>query len=213
MSSVGDLQHALVGENRTAVATFLSQEGQTGQAIQTRNTLGQFLEFGKMRQERLTDLVEQSLFERYRPLAGAKRFILEFLELFGDVPFRVLDRLLAGPGDRDFFAMRVCDFDVVPEDLVEADLERSDMGFFREARLMSGEPLLAVAPDFPEPVQFRIKAGRDDIAVAQVWRAVALDGADQIGALLERKLPKREQFGGDIFGALEFLKLVKERWD
>ena len=78
--------------------------------------------------------------------------------------------------------MRVGDFEVVAEDLVEADLQVGDarpLGFFG---LVAGDPLLAAAGQLAKRVEFGVEAVADEAAVAADQRAIVVQRRVELAA-------------------------------
>ena len=69
-------------------------------------------------------------------------------------------------------AVRVRDFQVIAEHLVEADLEGGDAGAGDFLGLIVGDPLLAAGRQIAQRVELRMKAGADQAAVAAGQRAI-----------------------------------------
>ena len=67
---------------------------------------------------------EQLRFKRVDSLFGSEDLFLIDLQFFGDVPFGADQRLLADPLRRDLIFEGIADFDVVAENVVEADFEK-----------------------------------------------------------------------------------------
>ena len=62
-------------------------------------------------------------FEGLSLLPGVEDFPFEGFQFFGDVPFRLRERLLANPLLGDLVLVRVAHFEVVSKDVVEGHLE------------------------------------------------------------------------------------------
>src|SRR5207247_9133004 len=94
--------------------------------------------------------------------------------------------------------VRVRDFDVVAENLVEADFERRDAGALPLARLERGDVLLAAVARVLELVELAVVARADGVAVGALGaraldeRATELvsqvgEQVEALGRLLERR--------------------------
>ena len=71
------------------------------------------------------------------------------------------------------------DFQVVAEDVIEADLEGADAGAGPLTRLDLGDVALAVAAQAAQLIEFSMVAGADDAAVGGVCGGIGIDGAGQ----------------------------------
>src|SRR5206468_9461401 len=72
------------------------------------------------------------------------------------------------------------DLDVVPEHLVEADLERGDPGALALARLQPGDVRLAAVARVAQLVERAIVAGPDRVAVPELRRGAVDERAGQL---------------------------------
>src|ERR1043166_4510707 len=111
---------------------------------------------------------------RADPLLGAEHLGLVFLELGRHVALGARERLAALVVARHALTMRVGDFDVITEDLVESDLERADAGALPLARLQAGDVLLAAVARVLQLVQLAVEPGADRVAVLET-RGWAVD--------------------------------------
>ena len=123
--------------------------------------------------------LEEMLFTLDGLLLCAEHPFFVVLEFLGDVPFGVLERLLAVETDGNVLHMGVGDFDVVAEHLVVADLQRGNAGLLGQASLVLGQPCRAVALQTPVLIEFGIDAIGDESAFTQVGRWFIHAAVDQ----------------------------------
>ena len=97
--------------------------------------------------------------------------------------------------------MRVRDFQVVAEDLVEADLDVGDAGPLALGRLILGHPLLAAGHQLAQLVEIGAIAGADEAAVAGRERAV----------VDERLFERPANVGAQIEPLFELLQAARSR--
>ncbi len=98
-------------------------------------------------------------------LVGGEDFALVFLQLRTSEALGVDEGLLALVVAGREMQVRFGDLDVVPEDLVEADFERSDIGALPLALFHRGDDLLAVLAEIAQLVEFGVKAAADDAGI------------------------------------------------
>ena len=99
------------------------QDGKAGQHIDVGDGFGELVQPVAAVFDGSTQFLEEDLLPLDGLVLGAKHAFLVVLEFFGDVAFGVLERLLAIELDGNALRVGVGDFDVVPEDLVVADLQ------------------------------------------------------------------------------------------
>src|SRR5690606_17707157 len=139
---------------------------------------------------RSPDLLEQPRFEREQPLLRPENLLLPLLQLRGDVAFRVGERLSALEVRGDAVEVGPGDFQVVPEDLVETDLQRADTGPFALARLPPRNPVHGAVTDRAQLVELRIVPRPDDPTFGgNGWRLVRDRRGDEVDELLQRIEP------------------------
>jgi hypothetical protein len=168
-------QPAVVGDLGPNEVPLRGHVGQGRQAIALGHGVRELLHAGNVRRGLPAKVLEQPLFELQGPVLRGEHLVLVFLEPFGDVPLGVLDRLLADVVGRHLVGRGVVDLDVVPEHLVEADLEVRDAGPLRLLSLILAKPALAVGRDRPQAIQFGREPASNEPAVAKMGRAVGLD--------------------------------------
>src|SRR5204862_502934 len=91
-------------------------------------------------------------------LLGAEYASLVFLELRRHEPLRARERLAPLVVGRHLIEVGPRDLDVVPEHLVEPDLERADAGALALARLQAGDVGLAAVPGVSPLVEAAVLA-------------------------------------------------------
>ena len=130
---------------------------------------------------------EEFKFERLVAVARGQDLLLEILELFGDVALAVHERLLADVRLGHELLEGVRNLDIVAKDLVIADLERADAGFFLLARLDARKQSLAAGENFVQPIDLGVVAGADEAALAHGKRRLVDERfADAPGNVRER---------------------------
>ena len=120
--AVDDPQHRLVDDLRAAVVPLPGQFGQGRQHVDLGQHGGRGLHPPPGRGHRVAQLQKQLVLQLLRLLVGRQHLLFVLFQLRRDVALGVLDGLLADVLGRDLLAVGVGDFDVIAEDLVEADL-------------------------------------------------------------------------------------------
>ena len=88
--------------------------------------------------------------------------MLHVLELLGNIALAVGQGLLADVGLRHLVIVGLRDFNVIPKDFVEADLQRLDAGLLFLRCLQLGDDALGVGEDLPQLVHVLVVPGPDD---------------------------------------------------
>ena len=136
---------------------------------------------GGGRSRRGPDRTKEPVFQLQPFVLGAGDLFLEFLELRGDEAFGVDQGLLADEVLGHMGQLAAADFDIVAEDLVEADLEVANAGARPLAGLQPQNQRLAVAQQAHQFVKLRVVTGPDQVAFPQGHRGVLADGYLQQG--------------------------------
>ena len=148
----------------------------------------------------------QLAFEGQDGVFRTKDLLLVGLELFGDIAFRVHQRLLAVPFRRHLVAGRITHFEVVAEHAVIAYLEAADAGSFGLAVLQVQQVVLAAGGDVAERIQFLAHAAGDDFALAylhcRVLRERCGDAGEQTATVLHALQQFQQSLRNDFAGAL-----------
>ena len=100
-----------------------------------------------------SQLDEERLFERSKLVLRGDDFFLECLQLLGDEPFAIRDRLFSDVIRGNLAEVRLRDFESVTKDLAVLDLQRGDTGARLFARFDSRDGGLGVpgkSPVFPD---------------------------------------------------------------
>ena len=104
-------------------------------------------------------------------LVGTKDFLLIFLQLRGDIPLCLSQRLLAEPVLGHLVLKGVAHLKVVTEYVVVAHLQRGDAGLLSLPLLYLQEILLTIVADGAQVVEFRGISRCYDVALAdEEWR-------------------------------------------
>ncbi len=160
-------------------------------------------------------LAEPLGLELLEALVGGQDLRLQGLELRGRVALAAGDRLLADELGRDVLQVRLRDLEVVPEDLVEPELEGRDARALLLAGLELEEPVLAGARELRELVDPGVEARPEDPAVAAgVGRRVAQRARQavvELGHEVERRGLARRQLGERIGERGQDAERVPER--
>ena len=106
--------------------------------------------------------------------------MLQVLQLLGDVPLAVHQRLLADIGVRHLVLKGVGYLDVVPEHLVVADLQGPDARFLLLLGLDLRQDALAAVHDAAQAVHFLVVAVPDEAALPDGERRLVADGGADV---------------------------------
>ena len=124
--------------------------------------------------------VDHRRLARGDPLLGPEHLRLVFLQLRRDVAFGPCECLAALVVRRNPRAVRVRDFEVIPEDLVEPDLERRDAGARALACLQRRDVLLAAVPRLLQVVELAVVTRPHRVPVGELRRRPVHEGAGQL---------------------------------
>src|SRR4029077_15628023 len=116
-----------------------------------------------------------------------------FLERRRHEPLAIRDCLSSLKVGRHEMKVRLRHLDVVPEDPVEADLERSDAGAFALGSLDVGDGILATVAQRAQPIELRVYIVRDCRLVANGKRWMLDDGRLDRSSLVGAAVPVLEQ--------------------
>ena len=192
MPPVDDLQLRLFDDRRPAIVPLPGQLRQRDEHVELRQHVGRGLHPPPRGRHRVAKLQEQLVLQLLRFLVGREHLLLVFFQLGRDVALGVFYRLFADVFGRYLLAMGVGDFDVVAENLVEADLERGNARPLALLGLIAGDPLLAAAGQLAQGVERLVVTVADEAAVAAGERAVVgqrrIEPAAEIGAKIDRRL-------------------------
>ena len=186
MAAGADVEGEAVRHDRTAVTAVGRQVGEAGQDVQPR----QYLAIGLDVADKTLDLSHEiGIYPALKLVDasfGREDLLLIDFQFLGDVAFGIDKCLLAYPLLRDLVLEGVADLDVVAEYVVVSDFQRADARAFYLALLHLQEVVLAAPGDVAELVQFRVHAGGDDIALAELGGGVgghrATDVAEEAAA-------------------------------
>ena len=127
----------------------------------------------------------QHLFFRVQNLA------FQFLELRRGEAFGIHQRLLTLVIRGRVVQVGFRNFDVIAENVVEANLERLDSRAAALPRFNLGDVLAAVAADVAQLIQLGVEAGADGAAVGEIGRRLFRDGGENavahFGDFVERR--------------------------
>ena len=176
MASGEDAHLAGIGEGGALVAILGGDLGERGGDIEFGDGGGGGADALGVRGGALADVGEEFLFEGEDLVFGVEHFALVVLQLGRGEALGVDQGLLAlVVGGREVL-IGAGDFDVVAEDVVEADLERGDAGALALAGFDLGDVLLAVLAEVAEFVELGVIAGADGAAIGEVERRLVGDG-------------------------------------
>ncbi len=187
-----DVEDRFIGEPGPAVTVAcreLCQRGQDVELGEHRAGLDQPRRIGR---DPVAQRREQLVLQGACPLVGASDLVLKLLELGGEIPLGVLDRLLANVvrGNLDALRLGVGDLDVIAKDLVEANLEARNAGTADLLGLVPGNPALAILRDRPQAIELGVVTRSDQASLLDGQRRVldqgSLDGRPDLVAELQR---------------------------
>ena len=160
MAAGHDAHFAVVGKARARVAILRGHLRQRRGHVQFGDGRRGGSDALRMRGGELAHFGEELLFERQDFLLGIQHLALVVLQLRRGEALGIDQRLLAFVIGGRQVHVGVRDFDVVAEDVVEADLERLDAGARAFARFDLGDVLAAVPAEIAQFVQFGVEARR-----------------------------------------------------
>jgi hypothetical protein len=118
----------------SAIIVVAGEVGEPCEHVELGEGGGGLLDGGGMFERGFAQVEEQFVFERVGAFVGAEDFFLHRFEFGCDEAFAACDGLFACVIGGDFGEVGFGDFDVVAEDVVEADFERRDARAFDFAR-------------------------------------------------------------------------------
>ena len=140
MAPVHDVERRAVVHERTHVAAYVGDLGQSGHDVERGQGARGGQQVGRARRDAPADLVEQLVLEPAPPLLGAEHLGLVLLQLGGDVALgagqRLAPHVLGGHPRR----LRVRHLDAVAEHAVEAHAQARQPGPGALALLEPGDP-------------------------------------------------------------------------
>src|SRR5580698_2212445 len=155
---------------RAAIAILGRHIPQRGGDIQLRHRRGRRADALRLRRGALAYAGEQLPFEREDLVFGVEHLTFVVLQLRRSEALGVGQGLLALVIGRRQMLIGARDFDVVAEDVVEANLERLNARALALARLNLRDVLLAVLAEVAQLVQAGVEAGANRAAVGEVDR-------------------------------------------
>ena len=139
------------------------------------------------RRDALTELAQDLELASIHLLPRAEHDGFLFPELLGHVALCGRQRLLARVVVRDGGRVGVTDLDVVPEHLVEADLQRADAGARALVRFQRRDPLARGSRCIADRVELCVEPGLDGPAVPRCGRFLQEGAAQNFGQLRRRR--------------------------
>ena len=189
-----DLDPALRIDLRAYVAVFIRHKRQGYKGIQHGDGRGRFFDAQHLGSDLFTDLTEQCIFQRSKPLFRAEDRILHLLQLRRDKAFRIGQGLFPDIAVWHLGQKAVGDLDIIAEDLVVAHPEIFDPGGFPLLFRQFGQPLFAVGPCVAQLIHLGMVPLPDQPALPERDRRLLGDGSpDQ-----SRKIRKYIQIGIEI---------------
>ena len=181
MATADDFEFVALHEDGPGVAVVLGDFGEAEQEVKAGYGAGRGLQQGQVRvQGRDKGRVGFPL-DHVEPLLRAEDALLEFLELRSDVALGLRQRLLADPVLGHLVLVGVADFEVIPEDVVERNLQRGDARGFGFALADALEFGLAVVPEVAQLIEFLDHPGGDGGSLAQHARWILGQLGPQLG--------------------------------
>ena len=165
MTAIVNLDHAAFVHGGAAVAVLHRRLRQGAQRVQLGDEGRRQLHPRHLGGDVGTQGGEQVVFQRRVPVGGGEHLVLQVLQLLGDEPLAVDQRLLADIVLRHLVAEGVGHLDIVPEHLVVAHPQGADAGLFLFTGLQLGDEALAAGQDAPQTVHLRVEAGSDHAAL------------------------------------------------
>ena len=171
-----DAQRGLIHEFRPHEAELHRPPGEAGEHVDVGERRGRALQPRQGGGESVEQGIVEFALAGERAVAGAVDLVLERFQFRSDEPFGRLHRLAAQIVGRHPVGLAAAHLDEKSLDAVVAEPQIRDAGAFAFATLELDEKTLRVAAEQAHFVQFRIVAGRDHAAVAQMMRRRLGDG-------------------------------------
>ena len=179
VAALGDGDARLVTERRRIEAQALGAFGEIGEDVQLAQRPRGVLQGREILRHVPDQLLVEMLLTREGAALGAQGPVLELLELRGDEPLRVLQRLAADVLGGGVVGLGAADLDVVAMHPVVTHLEGADPGAFTLAFLDLHQVVAGVFAQACEFVQLAVVACPKHAAVAYDHGRVVDDGALQ----------------------------------
>ena len=161
--------------NRLCIAVFHSHLRQRRQDVQTGHAGRGFLDTRQFGRNFMQQIVKELAFQDSQTLVCAQDLVLQYLQILGDVPLRVGQRLLADKICRHLVRKGTAHLDVITEHPVVADLQRADARFLLELCLQRGKVTFAAVDDVPQLVHLGVVARVNDASVLEHGRRILVD--------------------------------------
>ena len=158
MTATGDLDAGLLSQPRPNPAIASGNRCQRGDRVELPEPGGNVQEVTGRSRDPPAELRKKRLLPRDDRPVGVEHQALLFLQLGRDVTLAVDQGLLAHVFGRHRLAIGMTDFEVVAEDLIEADLERANRGALTLPLLQVGDPLARGVGTVVQTIELRIEA-------------------------------------------------------
>ena len=160
------------------VPVFQRRPGEAREAVRRGHGPGRLLHVRDGRADGVFHFLINAQLQLFRLFLRGERLHFKFLQLGRDVALGVRQGLLPREIRRDGQFIRMGNLEIIPEDVVEADLHL-DAGLLFFLLFQIGDPLAAVFRERPQLVQLLIVPGTDILPVADIARAVFVHGPVQ----------------------------------
>jgi len=198
MPPVLDLDAPALVDLRPAVIKKPRCLGERSQRVERAERGGCLLNPAHRVRRHCPQAVEDFEFERPRALIGAEDFALDLLEFRRHETLAVDRRLLPGVVAGHAGEVGFGDLDEIPEDGIEADLERLDAGALDLALLEAGDPILALARGRAQFVERGVAAGADHAAVAHDGGRLIDDRVAQRAREIRQRVEAARELGEQL---------------
>ncbi len=187
MAAAGDEELAgfagmLLGEDGTGVVTLRGEAGEGEEDVEPGNGGGGVTKARRFGGDFFADLGEEATLDFENARVSFENFALEHAKFGGGEAFGVDESLFAFVVGWREVEIGFGNFDVVAEDLIEADFERADAGAEALALLDGGDGLFATAGERAELVEFGVIAGADVAGLVGEGRRIVGNGGGDEGA-------------------------------
>ena len=172
MPATDDFEFRALHKGGSGVAMVLGQFRESEQEVQPRHGPGGGLEHGEVGVQCGHQRGERLPLHHVEPLFRIQDALLQFLELRRDVPLCLGQGLLPDPRFRDLVFVCVTDFEVVPENVVEGNLQGGDPGGLRFPFSDALELGFAIVPQVTQFIEFSDHTRGDGGAFAEHPRRV-----------------------------------------
>ena len=202
-----DVEHDVVAEPRAHVVLGGGDLGEAGEEVDLGDVGGRGLDPPDFGADVVSHRVEEPRLELRDLIVGPEDLRFPFLEFRREIALGVGERLPAGPLLGNAVELRARDLEIVPEHLVEPDLQRVDAGALALPHLHAGDEVDGAVAHPAQFVEFGGEAGPDHAPVLEGVGGLGVDGFLDAG----RHVPQRIEAGPKLGETARLQRLESRR--